>query len=128
PRRSRLRRALPLGGVTAPRRAIVARHALEPRLALSPSFRRLGRRLSMRVLLILGVALIGGPLAYIVMPQSVAAQPGGPHSAVVSVSAAPVRTPAFVAGLIEDFDLITNPVGVVTTGPSVSVDGELIGW
>ena len=73
--------------------------------------------------------MIGGPLAYIVLPQSVAALPGGPHNApLVSVAAAPVRTPAFVAGLIEDGDLIANPVGVVTTGPTVAAGGDLIGW
>jgi hypothetical protein len=115
--------------VIAPRHAVVARHALEPRHALDDSWRHHGRRLSRRVALILGVALIGGPLAYIVLPQSVAALPGGPHSApLVSVAAAPVRTPAFVAGLIEDGDLIANPVGVVTTGPTVAATGDLIGW
>ncbi len=81
------------------------------------------------MLLILGVALIGGPLAYIVLPQSVEALPGGPHSApLVTVAATPVRTPAFVAGLIQDGDLIADPVGVVTTGPTVAVSGDLIGW
>ena len=78
-------------------------------------------------MLILGVALIGGPLTYIVLPQSVAALPGGPHSAPLA-SAAPVQAPAFVAGLIEDGDLIVNPVGVVTTGPTGAADGDLIGW
>ena len=121
PRRSRLRRALRPGEVTTPRRAIVPRHAL------APSWRDHGRRVSRRVVLILGVALIGGPLTYIVLPQSVAALPGGPHSAPLA-SAAPVQAPAFVAGLIEDGDLIVNPVGVVTTGPTGAADGDLIGW
>jgi hypothetical protein len=129
PRRSRLRHALRPGYVTKPRHAVVPQHALVPRHALDASWHHHGRRLSRRVLLILGVALIGGPLAYIVLPQSVAAQPGGPHSApVVTVAAAPVRTPAFVAGLIQDGDLIADPVGVVTTGPTVAVSGDLIGW
>jgi hypothetical protein len=128
PRRSRLRHALRPGEMIAPRHALVPRHAIEPRHALAPSWRHHGRRLSRRVALILGVALIGGPLAYIVLPQSVAALPGGPHSApLVSVAAAPVRTPGFVAGLIQDGDLISDPVGVVTTGPTVAA-GELIGW
>ena len=127
--RSRLRRALGPHDVTTPRRALVARHALEPRHSLGFSWSHHGRRLSRRVLLILGVALIGGPLAYIAMPQSVAAVPGGPHSApLATMAAAPARVPAFVAGLIEDADLIVNPVGVVTTGPSVAADGDLIGW
>ncbi len=129
PRRSRLRHALRPGDVIAPRRAVVPKHAVEPRHALDTSWRHHGRRLSRRVALILGVALIGGPLAYIVLPQSVAALPGGPHSApLVSVAAAPVRAAAFVAGLIEDSDLIANPVGVVTTGPTVAASGDLIGW
>lgn len=128
-RRSRLRHALRPGDVIAPRHAVVPKHALEPRHALDASWRHHGRRLSRRVALILGVALIGGPLAYIVLPQSVAALPGGPHSApLVSAAAAPVRTAAFVAGLIEDSDLIANPVGVVTTGPTVAASGDLIGW
>ncbi|HEY3340190.1 MAG TPA: peptidoglycan DD-metalloendopeptidase family protein [Propionicimonas sp.] len=129
PRRGRLRHALRPGDVTTPRRALVPQHALEPTHALDTSWRHHGRRLSRRVGLILGVALIGGPLAYIVLPQSVAAQPGGPHSSpVATLAAAPARSPAFVAGLIEDGDLIANPVGVVTTGPTVSADSGLIGW
>jgi hypothetical protein len=128
-RRSRLRHALRPGDVIAPRHAVIPQHALEPRHALDASWRHHGRRFSRRVALILGVALIGGPLAYITLPQSVAAQPGGPHSApLVSLAAAPVRTPAFVAGLIEDSDLIADPVGVVTTGPTVAASGDLIGW
>ncbi|HEX5335336.1 MAG TPA: M23 family metallopeptidase [Propionicimonas sp.] len=129
PRRSRLRHALRPGDVIAPRHALVPRHALEPRHALDDSWRHHGRRLSRRVALILGVALIAGPLAYIVLPQSVAALPGGPHGApLVSVAAAPARTPAFVAGLVEDGDLIADPVGVVTTGPTTAASGDLIGW
>ena len=128
-RRSRLRHALRPGDVIAPRHAVIPQHALEPRHALDASWRHHGRRFSRRVALILGVALIGGPLAYITLPQSVAAQPGGPHSApLVSLAAAPVRTPAFVAGLIEDSDLIADPVGVVTAGPTVAASGDLIGW
>jgi hypothetical protein len=128
-RRSRLRHALRPGDVIPPRHAVIPQHALEPRHALDASWRHHGRRFSRRVALILGVALIGGPLAYIILPQSVAALPGGPQSApLVSVAAAPVRTPAFVAGLIEDSDLIADPVGVVTTGPTVAASGDLIGW
>jgi hypothetical protein len=33
-----------------------------------------------------------------------------------------------VAGLIVDGDLIADPVGVVTAGPTVAAGGELIGW
>ncbi|HSK33043.1 MAG TPA: M23 family metallopeptidase, partial [Propionicimonas sp.] len=78
--------------------------------------------------MILAFAMIGGPLAYIVLPQSVAALPGGPRSAPVATVAAPMRMPALVAGLIEDGDLIADPVGVVTSEPTVTADGDLIGW
>ncbi len=96
---------------------------------MEATWRRSGLRLGRRVLLILGVALMGGPLAYVVMPQSVAALPGGPHTApLASAQATPARTPALVAGLILSDDMIANPLGVVIAGPTVAVDGGLIGW
>lgn len=107
-----------------------------PRRAVEASWRQYGRRVSRRVLLIVGVALIGGPLAYIVLPASVAAQPAlthtvpqaSPSSSLSSSSSAPVASPALVGGLIESGDLLSDPVGVVSNGTRLVAGGDLIGW
>jgi hypothetical protein len=86
------------------------------------------------VLLIVAVALIGGPLAYIVLPERVAAEPGAVRSAVLAISpraaVAPVVAPpaAFIGGTIEPGDLLTDPVGIVSTGAELVAGGALIGW
>ncbi|MGV8909862.1 MAG: peptidoglycan DD-metalloendopeptidase family protein [Propionicimonas sp.] len=100
-----------------------------PRHAVEASWRQHGRRVSRRALLILAVALIGGPLTYIVLPAPVAAQPAAlTVLQAAPASSAPVTPAALVGGLIESGDLVSDPVGVVSSGTRLVADGDLIGW
>ena len=101
-----------------------------PRRAVKPTWRQFGRRVSRRALLSVGVALIGGPLAYIVLPVPVAAQSGAVAASPSPgpTSAAPLRVAALIGGLVEPGDLVTDPVGVVSNGAELGAEGDLIGW
>ena len=102
----------------------------QPRRAVESAWLQLGRRVSRRALLIVGVALIGGPLAYIVLPVPVAAQSGAVAASPSPgpTSAAPLRVAALIGGLVEPGDLVTDPVGVVSNGAELGAEGDLIGW
>ncbi|MCC6498148.1 MAG: M23 family metallopeptidase [Propionibacteriaceae bacterium] len=111
--------------------SLLGRH--RPRRAAEQSWRRHGRRVSRRALLIVGLAVLGGPLAYIVLPVPVAAEPGavGVFAASSAVSAAPAAAAApaaLVGGVIAGDDLLSNPMGVVSTGVELLAGGPLIGW
>ncbi len=60
-----------------------------PRHAVETTWRQHGRRVSRRALLIVGIALVGGPLTYIVLPVPVAAQPAAMSMASDPAPAAP---------------------------------------
>lgn len=98
-----------------------------PRHAVESDWRRSGRRLSRRALLIVGAVLTAGPLTYLLLPVPSAAEPGTVQPAPV-VAPAPVRTPALIGGMIGHDDLLTDPIGVVVGSPNPAADGELIGW
>lgn len=104
-------------------------HRTRPRHAVESDWRRSGRRISRRALLIAAVSLTAGPLAYLLLPVPSAAEPGwitaAPAPVVASVPASP---PGLVGRLIDTDDLITDPVGVVVATPDARADGELIGW
>ncbi len=108
--------------------SLLGRH--RPRRAVEQSWRRHGRRVSRRALLIVGLAVLGGPLAYIVLPVPVAAHPGAVGISAPSAAApvAPAAPAALVGGVIEGDDLLSNPMGVVSTGVELLAGGPLIGW
>lgn len=107
--------------------SLVRLRRTRPRHAVEPAWKTSGRRISRRALLIVGVSLTAGPLAYLLLPVPSAAEPGMAHHVAVAV-ASPVRTPALVGGLLQSDDLITDPIGVRIGTPDPSPDGPLIGW
>ncbi len=100
-----------------------------PRHAVEPAWITSGRRISRRALLIAGISLTAGPLAYLLLPVPSAAEPGRAQEvAVVAAPPGPVRVAALVGGTLQSDDLIAEPIGVRVGTPDPSPDGPLIGW
>ena len=106
------------------------------RFAARPSgrLRRLIGRIGRRALLVTVVALVVGPLAYILLPIPSGAAPGGPTPVPLAapvvvqvVQPSVTAVAALVGGIVETDDLTANPIGVVTGTTLADVDG-LIGW
>ena len=100
-----------------------------PRHAVEPAWITSGRRISRRALLIAGISVTAGPLAYLLLPVPSAAEPGRAQEvAVAAAPAAPIHAAALVGGILQSDDLIAEPIGVRVGTPDPSPDGPLIGW